>query len=138
MYTLNGHVLEQVSSQKDLGITINQSLKPSEHISNIIKRANQKTGMIRRCFTDLSKEKITILYISLIRPILEYASPVWNPQLTKDVNLIESTQRRCLRLSNEVVSLPSLESRRLFIDLCEVYKYTHDMYKNVSVSVSVQ
>lgn len=130
MYTLNGHVLEQVSSQKDLGITIHESLKPSEHIGNIVKRANQRAGLIRRCFTDLTKEKVTILYISLIRPILEYASTVWNPQLKKDIDLLEYTQRRCLRLSKEAVTLPDLEDRRLFNDLCEVYKYTHDLYKN--------
>ena len=130
MYTLNGHVLTQVSSQKDLGITISETLKPAEHIRNIIKRANQRTGLIRRCFTDLTKEKVFILYTSLIRPILEYASPAWNPHLIKDVSQLESTQRRCLRLSKEAISLPSLTYRRLFADLCEVYKYTHDKYKN--------
>ena len=130
MHTLNGHVLETVSSQKDLGVTISNTLKPSEHISNIVKRANQRVGMVKRCFSDLSKDKVLILYKALIRPILEYASPTWNPNLKKDINALESVQRRCLRLAGEGVLLPSLEERRTFADLCEVYKYTHDMYKN--------
>ena len=130
MYTLNGHILEQVSSQKDLGITVSDDLKPSEHITNIIKRANQRTGLIRRCFTDLTKEKVVTLYTSLVRPLLEYASPAWNPNQKKDILSLESCQRRCLRLAGENISLPSLTYRRLFADLCEVYKYTHDCYKN--------
>ena len=130
MYTLNGHNLENVSSQKDLGVTISNSLKSSEHISNIVKRANQRTGLIKRCFTNLTSDKVLTLYKALIRPVLEYASPVWNPHLMKDINALESAQRRCLRLAGGDVSLPSLISRRNIADLCEVYKYTHDLYKN--------
>ena len=86
--------------------------------------------MIRRCFSNLTREKVIILYTSLVRPILEYASPAWNPYLKKDIQALEYSQRRCLRLAGEGVSLQSLSSRRLFIDLCEVFKYTHSCYKN--------
>ena len=85
MYTLNGHVLEQVSTQKDLGVTISDSLKPSEHIATIIKKANQRTGLIRRCFSNLTKDKVLILYTSLVRPILEYVSPVWSTHLEQKI-----------------------------------------------------
>ena len=130
MYTLNGYNLENVDSQKDLGVTINSSLSPSEHVSNIVKRANQRIGLVKRCFTNLTSEKVLILYQSIIRPVLEYASPVWNPHQIKDINALESAQRRCLRLAGGDVSLPSLLSRRNIADLCEVYKYTHGLYKN--------
>ena len=130
MYTLNGHLLEHVSSQKDLGVTISDSLKSAEHVNTIVKRANQRIGMVKRCFTDLTKNKVLILYKAIIRPILEYASPTWNPHLIKDINALESVQRRCLRLVREDVSLPSLASRREEADLVEVYKFTHGLYKN--------
>lgn len=130
MYTLNGHALEAVSCQKDLGVNISDTLKPNEHIASIIKRANQRVGMVKRCFTNLSAEKVKILYKSIIRPILEYASPTWNPNLKKDINALEAVQRRCMRLAGETITLPTLESRRMMSDLCEVYKYTHDLYKN--------
>ena len=57
MYTLNGHALDTVSSQKDLGVTIYDSLKSSEH--------NQRVGIVKRCFTELTKEKVLILYKAL-------------------------------------------------------------------------
>ena len=37
-------------------------------------------------------------FIALVRPTLEYASPVWNPYLVKHIHSIESIQRRATRL----------------------------------------
>ena len=33
-------------------------------------------------------------YITYVRPILEYNSPLWSPSLKKDIILLESAQRR--------------------------------------------
>jgi len=39
------------------------------------------------------------VYISIIRSVLEYASPVWHPGLSKaQANEIERIQKRCLRI----------------------------------------
>ena len=79
IYTLDGVNLESVDCQKDLGVTISKSLKPATHIDIITKKAYQKIGMIKRCFTNFTERKVTTLYQAIIRPALEYASPVWNP-----------------------------------------------------------
>ena len=39
------------------------------------------------------------LYKSLVRPVLEYAAPAWNPFLGKDVLALERVQRRASRLA---------------------------------------
>ena len=39
------------------------------------------------------------LYKSLVRPILEYAAPVWSPYLIKDIAALEKVQRRASRLA---------------------------------------
>ena len=130
MYTLNGHCLEQVASQKDLGVVVSNNLKATEHVNGPVTKANQRIGLIRRCFTGLTNLKVRTLYGTIIRPILEYASPAWNPHLKKDINNLEKVQKRCLRLSStEITGFDSLEFRRKFADLCEVYKFTHNMYK---------
>jgi hypothetical protein len=81
-YSLNGVYLKEVDSQKDLGITICNTLSPTKHINEIIKKAHQKIAMFRRCFTGLDEEKVSILYKSLVRPALEYASTV-EPQIKR-------------------------------------------------------
>ena len=85
-YCMNGEKLSIVNDQKDLGIIINEDLKPSSHILSITKKANQRLGMIKRCFTNLMPHKLSILYKSLVRPILETNSPAWGPWTQKDIN----------------------------------------------------
>ena len=38
-------------------------------------------------------------FLSLVRPILEYACPVWSPYLVKDKLAIEKVQRRASRIA---------------------------------------
>ncbi len=129
-YTLNGVKLNQVHDQRDLGVLIADSLLPSHHIADIVKKANQRIGIVKRCFTGL-ENKIGLLYKSIIRPVLEYGSPAWNPWHKKDVNSLESVQRRCTRLApNTNLSLETLEHRRQMADLCETYKMRNGLYKN--------
>ena len=88
--------------------------------------------MIRRCFTGFTKNKILTLYTSIVRPILEYASPAWNPWLVKDIDILEKTQKRCLRLCPERIDLESLKVRRHRTDLVETYKFLKGKYRTSS------
>jgi hypothetical protein len=64
------------------------SLKRNNHIldqaDKVFKSSCISCGLIRRCFTNLTSEKVSILYKSIVRPILEYGSTVWSPYLVKD------------------------------------------------------
>lgn len=73
------------------------------------------------------------IYKYIIRPHLDYASPIWNPHLLKDINLLEGVQRRFTRLIPEIsnlsyprrlaaIKLKTLEERRRRADLIETYK----------------
>jgi len=44
-----------------------------------VKKANRMLGVIKKNFTDRSKETIMPLYRSLVRPHLEYCAPIWSP-----------------------------------------------------------
>ena len=77
----------------------------------------------------MDKNKISTLYKSIVRPILEYGSVVWSPWTAQDKQALEREQRRFLGLVNEDISLPSLECRRNDTDLSETYKSLNDDYK---------
>ena len=64
-----------------------------------------------------------------MRPTLEYAVSSWSPWLQKDISLLEKTQKRCIKLSTEEITIQSLEERRKNFDLCETYKYVTNKYK---------
>ena len=40
-----------------------------------------------------------MLYKSVVRPVLEYVTPVWNPWLSKDVLALEKVQLRASGLA---------------------------------------
>ena len=78
-------------------------------------------------------ELVGLLYISLIRPHLEYAVPVWNPYLRKDIEKLENVQHRASRLCPGIskksyeerlraLRLTTLETRRKRGDLIQFYK----------------
>ena len=49
-----------------------------------------------KCVKDLG---IMLLYKSLVRPVIEYAAPAWNPYVAKDVLGLERIQRIASRLA---------------------------------------
>ena len=76
-----------------------------------------------------------MLYKSLVRPILEYACPVWSPYLVKDKLAIEKVQRRASRIalgqklremSYEkrciLLNWNTLQNRREYLSVVECYK----------------
>ena len=72
-YNTNGHMLEQVNYEKDLGIIIDNELKFHVQTSAAVKKANQILGIIKRTIATKNEKTIPLLYITLVRPHLEYA-----------------------------------------------------------------
>ena len=107
------------NQQRDLGVLISNNLSPRTHITDIVKKANQRVGMIRRCFSNHTAKKVrTLLHTTImIRSVLEYGASTWSPYYKKDIDSLENVQKRCLRISKEVIQLPSLSSRRVVSDL---------------------
>jgi len=91
--------------------------------------ARQRLFMIKRCFTGLTKSKLSTLYSGIIRLVVEYASITWNPWLRKDISAIDSVQRKCEKLCTERLRFEPLSARRHQTDLIETYKYINNKYK---------
>lgn len=131
-YEIDGTPLEAVESHKDLGILIQDNLKPSLHVASIVKKANAILGQVKRTFSFRKRETLVNIYTSFVRPHLENAAPFWNPWLHKDVKLIEGVQKRMIRMIPELngsyeaklkeIGLTSLEMRRERGDAIQVFK----------------
>ena len=56
-------------------------LKWSKHVEQIAHKANRELGLLKHTVGGKNKDIFSNLYKTLVRPILEYAYPVWSPQL---------------------------------------------------------
>ena len=85
--SLGPSIIERTYSYKYLGVTISSNLSWSEHIHAICTKAKRLLGFLYRHFySNANTSSLLKLYISLIRPHLEYACQVWHPHLLTDIN----------------------------------------------------
>jgi hypothetical protein len=147
-YSIYDNELEHVFEEKDLGVTIDPSLRFEEHISMKVKKANMMMGLIRRSFSFLSCSLFKKLYITFVRPHLEYAQVAWAPHLIKYINMIENVQIRATKLVDGLkelpysdrlkkLNLPTLVYRRARGDMIEMWKHFH-IYDHNTIAASFQ
>ncbi|KAI5717970.1 hypothetical protein M8J77_014330 [Diaphorina citri] len=121
IYTLDSVPLTRVDQIKDLGILLDQKLSLVPHITNLSMRCHRILGYIVRNSKGLSSDAFRLLYVSLVRSLLEYACVVWSPYYEVHINLLERVQRKFLfhfryRHPSVEIQLPPLEERRLIFD----------------------
>ena len=132
-YYMNGVELSVTEEEKDLGIWMDNTLKPGLQCSKAAADANRMLGMILKSFHYRTKQTLIPLYKTLVRPKLEFAASAWNPWFEKDVVCIEKVQRRLIRSLSNVrgstyeeklidTNLTTLEDRRKRGDLIETFK----------------
>ena len=88
---------QEVTYTKYLELTIDSELSWSQHIRQITNKANSIKGFLQRNLQSCPISVKVSGYKSLIKPILECASVVWDPYTRKDILAIESVQRHCAR-----------------------------------------
>ena len=78
-YSLHPQKLEHVHSAKYLGVTITNDLDLGQHIPEISCNATKTFGFLRRNLALTPRHKKEAAYKTLVRPQLEYATPIWHP-----------------------------------------------------------
>ena len=77
----------------DLGVTFSRSLSFKPHIENILKKASQSIGFLKRMTSKFrSPNTILTLYKSLTRPLLENCSTIWSLYTKQDYILIKKNK----------------------------------------------
>jgi len=142
-YTIKQASISSVSLMCDLGIVIDNKLAMSQHIN----KAQSRASLIFKCFH--SKHQATLLkaFVTYVRPLLEYASPVWSPSTITDITKMESVKRsftkrlpglKSLSYSKrlEVLGIDSLEVRRLRCGLIYVHKMLFGLVDHFTLRLS--
>ena len=97
-YNMNGHFLETVNNERDLGVIISSNLKWNKHQDNILNKSRQKLGLLKRTCS-FSKNPLyrKTLFLSIVRSQFEHCSQVWRPNKVTQMTTFESVQKRGIK-----------------------------------------
>lgn len=98
-----GDRLECVPVHRHLGLLLSQNLSWSAYIDGIVNNAYKKLGLLKKLKFKLSRNNLSKLYTTFIKPMLEYASVVWDGCSEQDSEKLEKVQLAAARI---VTGLP--------------------------------
>lgn len=126
--------MTEVSDYKYLGVMFANDLSWNTHVHYLSSKASRALNFIRRNFWQAPLELKELLYLTNVRPILEYGCSAWDPYTKQNINELERVQKRAARfvsgnydfrkstttIRNDL-RWPPLENRRKYLRLCLLY-----------------
>ena len=116
-------------------MTITEDLKWDTHINDTCAKANRTLGFLRRNLKIGSVSIKQQAYFTLVRPLVEYASIVWDLHTQRNIQKLEMVQQRAARYVTNIhrnsssvsdmlygLNWRSLQDRRKDARLCMLYK----------------
>jgi hypothetical protein len=94
---LKGAPITRAPNHKHLGLTLAQDLSWTEHIKDLVDKANRRLGIMRSLKFKLNRLSLEKIYMSLIRPLLEYGDVVWDSPL-ESLNALDMVQKNAARI----------------------------------------
>ncbi|PNF34240.1 hypothetical protein B7P43_G17496 [Cryptotermes secundus] len=140
-YKLLHFTITRTYSVKDLGVYLDSKLHFHDHVNFVFSQCIKMLGIIRSItFNYSTLGCMFILYFTLVRSKVEYASVVWNSITSTDANKLERIQQKftalcfkrffpqvgyCYDFALEQLKLHTLHKRRYHLDalfLIQVYR----------------
>ena len=124
---------------RDLGVMVDDLLKFSFQCQTVTRKAYGIMHMLLKVIDSRQPKLMKTMFVSFIRPILEYCFPVWNPKYKQDIAILEKVQRRftkkvlglydCTYSERlNILGLEKLDTRRIKTDLIFIFKLIHGYF----------
>ena len=133
--TFNGNQVQQCSSQKHLGLFLDNKLDFNKHLDEKINKCNKIIGMMKKLSPSVFRQSLLTIYKLFVRPVLDYADIIYDkPHKGSFIEKIEPMQyNACLVITGafkgtsserlyQELGLESLKDRRWQRKLCLFYK----------------
>ena len=76
--SFNNKPVQQVSSQKHLGVILDTSLTFDEHIRAITSKVSKSIGLLQKLNYRLARSSLITIYKSFVRPHLDYGDVIFD------------------------------------------------------------
>ena len=139
-YLINNNKIQQVSQAKYLGVHIDETLSWNFHVNFVSNKANNVRAFLQRNLRQCPANVRERCYLTLVRPILEYACVVWSPYTMTNIDKLERVQRKAARFVCNDYSMYSrvtnmlnrmhwttLQVRRENLRLIMIYKIVNNL-----------
>ena len=77
-FFMNNRLINETESHKHLGVTSSSTCLWTDHIENICEKAWIRLKLMRALKFRISRKSLEQMYVSFIRPLLEYCDSVWD------------------------------------------------------------
>ena len=91
----NGTEIEQVTSQKLLGVKLDSHLSFTEHIC---KKVSQRIAVLKKIKRNFPLAERKLYFNALIKPIMLYGSCAWSTSSEENVKRVSKLQKRAARV----------------------------------------
>ena len=146
--TCDGKSIAEKSSVRDLGVTMSNDGRFSDHINKVRETACKVTSWILRTFRSREKHLMLTLWKSLVQPHLDYCCQLWSPKLLGDIAILEQVQKSFISKIKgyehlnyheklRKFGLYSLERRRERYSIIYTWRMIESHVPNIGIQTSV-
>ena len=132
--------IQDVQFHKHLGVYFSSDCSWHQHIDYIKRKAWTRLNIMRKLKFDLDRKSLETIYISFIRPILEYADIIWDNCSQQEKQDLEKIQTEAARVATGTTKLVSIQ--KFYEEVCwerlETRRWKHKlvlfhkMYHNIT------
>ena len=98
-------IIEEHVDVRDLGLRMSSNADFNAHINDVIKKTRKVIGWVLRSFMNRSLAFLKRMWVTIIRPLIDYGSQVWSPIEGVLLDKIEKLQYDYTRLIPEIRNL---------------------------------
>jgi len=88
-YSVNNVSVPDATVVTDLGVLVDINLRFTKHYRSIVNKDNHRSSLILKSLQSRNPQLLLRAFTVLVRPLLDYCSPVWASVYETDINLIE-------------------------------------------------
>ena len=135
--SIDGRLVEEVKSHCHLGLRLQHDGRWKQQIDYMTSRAESRLSILKAYGRKFQRQPLLKIYLSYIRPLLEYGGFIWCNITKGEVKQLESVQLAALRVLSGCKSgtnhfrfynefdLPTLERRRFISRMVKFYEVLH-------------